>query len=848
MRILSIVFFLLSNLLIAQNFTITGKIINQKNKEELRGANIYIEELKIGTASDESGSFILSNIHSGDYHLRLSYIGFSTKIVKIKLYKNIKLKIELLPSIINLSETIVKGKRAVLRETPVAFSNVTSKQISSELGSRYITSALGKLPSLYVSNQGGGFADSRLNIRGYDQTSISVMINGIPINNPENGEVYWSNWADMSNVINYIQVQRGLSAAPYSVSSVGGVVNIVTNGSLAANKFVKLSTQFASDNFNKIAVSFSSPLLSNMNLVGMISKTKWNGYADQTWADMFTYYFALGMQFGKNLLEFQIMGSPQKHGQRITPHTINTWKSLGYRYNSDWGYLKGNPLNARDNEFHKPSITINHILQINNNTNLTNVLYLSHAKGGGHVPPWSGFEAADDGTIDFDKVWKANSSNIDSAYSTDLHRSMSALRFTYHIHNWAAFRSTFDYKKNNFNYTIGIDGKYYYAQNYSTLDNLIGGDYYIGSGDVNQSPNTLLFTGNKVDYDADSYVRSVGSFGQVEYNSSKLDVYANIAFATTGYDRIDFFNYKNNNPKRETGWKTFSTYTIKLGSNYNLNSLNNIYFNIGNYSKAPLSMNVYTYTNELYKNVKNENIFSSEFGYGFNSKSIKLNVNLFYTLWKDKVLNFNVYLPDTYAYFHSNVYGAKSLHKGIEADGEFMVAKELSINGMFSLGSYKWLNDVKTILIPEGDVNNTIEFNSKISGLYEGNSPMTKIGFGFKYKQEISDIVNYYLSADYQFFGKYYSQFDPVSRSFNSSQNVQSWRIPDYYTIDIHTGITISSNSKYYKKLSLKLSIFNILDNRNIIQAIDGKNHDANSALVWFNRERWISGTVSLEF
>ncbi len=844
-----ILLLLMSNFLIAQSFTLTGKVSSSKNSKALIGANVFIKKLNKGTAAGNDGKFTILNIPEGQYNIKFSYVGFSEKIIKIKINKNTKLDISLDPKVFSLSETIIKGKRAELRETPIAFSNVDAKQITTELGSRYITSSLEKLPSLYDSDEGGGFADSRLSIRGYDQTSIAVMINGIPINNPENGEIYWSNWADISDVVRTIQVQRGLSATPYSVSSIGGVVNVITNSGLTNKKFFKITSQIGADNFRKVAASFQFPIINNkIQMIGMISRAKWGGYADQTWADLFSYYFSLGMLFGKQSLEIQFMGSPQKHGQRITPHRIDAWNKKGLRYNSDWGYLHGKPLNARDNEFNKPSLTINHIWQISKNTILTNVLYLSHAKGGGHVPPWNGFESTLNGSIDFDKIWTSNSANIDSNYSYNLSRSTSALRFTYHIHNWAAFRSTIYYNQHNFKYSFGLDGKYYFAKNYSTLGNLLGGDYYIGSGNVNQNPKKLLFAGDKVDYDADSYVRSFGGFGQVEFNTGILNSYLNVSFAITGYDRIDYFNYKNYDPKRETGWKSFSTYTVKSGVNVNISKSTNIYFNIGNFSKAPLSMNVYTYTNDLFKYIKNENIFSTELGYGFNYNSIKLNVNLFYTLWKDKALNFNVFLPDSYSFFHANVYGGKSLHKGIEATAELTLLRNFSLNGMFSIASYKWLNDVKSYLIPEGNVNEQIVFDSKIKDLYEGNSPMTKIGFGIKYKLKISSNVDYYLNTDYIFYGRYYAQFDPVSRSFNNEENVQSWRIPDFYTVNLHSGISIKGFSEYFDKINLRVSVFNVLNSKNIIRASDGNGYNSNSALVWYNRERWVSGTLSVEF
>jgi len=167
---------------------------------------------------------------------------------------------------------------------------------------------------------------------------------------------------------------------------------------------------------------------------------------------------------------------------------------------------------------------------------------------------------------------------------------------------------------------------------------------------------------------------------------------------------------------------------------------------------------------------------------------------------------------------------------------------------MLSIASYKWLNDVKSYLTPEGNPNSIVTFDSKIKGLYEGDAPMTKLVLGFSLNQNISNTTSYYFKANYLFYGRYYAQFDPVSRSFNNVENIQSWRIPDYYTINIHTGITIIANSKYFETIKLGISVFNILDSNNIIKAIDGIEHDANSALVWYNRERWVSGTVTVNF
>ncbi len=849
MRLFLIFYFAFFSAIAAQTFSVSGKVIDYSTNRPLLGVNVTIGKTHLGASTDGNGNFIIKNVPKGNYVLKSSYIGYKSVVLPLNVNKNIRINIKMKPIRILLSETTIKGKKAKLRETPVAFSEVTSGVIEKELGGRYVTSALDNLPGIYISPQGGGFADSRLNLRGYDQTALSVMINGIPINNPENGEIYWSNWADLSDVISSIQVQRGLGASSYSVSPVGGNINIVTTGGFNLGPALKIKTGFGDFNYRKLSAAFAVPIAeNNMRFTGLISRTTSDGYAEQTWLNMITYYFALGMNFGNHTLEIELMGSPQKHGQRTSPQTINTWALRGLKYNSDWGRLFGEVISTHDNKFHKPSLTINHNWEINKHSYLANTLYLSYGAGGGHVPPWGGFPRDESGHVDFDSVWRVNSSNIDSAYSTSMHRSISALRFTYHKHYWGAFKSTITLKKQNLTYSGGIDGSLYQAENYSALDNLLGGDYYIGSSNVNLPVNKKLFVGDKVDYDADSFARSLGGFAQIEYNSSTYNIYLNGAVGSTAFDRIDYFNYKTTDPARETGWKSFWTYRLKGGANFNFTKRQNIFFNIGSFSKAPLSMNVYTYSNKLYPEVKNEKVFSVELGYGYSSEFAELQINSFYTLWKDKALNFNIYVPETYSFFYANVYGAKSLHTGIEGEGKIKFGKNFSLNGSFTYGSYKWLNDVTAYLRPEGNPGALVKFNSKIAGLYEGNSPMTKIALGITLAKEIGENIKFSFFPNYLFFGRYYAMFDPASRSFENEKNVQSWRAPDYNRFDIHFSLSVLPKSKMISKIKLNFHLFNVLNAANIISASDGVTHDANSALVWYGRERWSSFSVELQF
>lgn len=84
------------------------------------------------------------------------------------------------------------------RKTPVAVSTIKEAQIQERIGNQELPELLNTTPSVYATKSGGGFGDSKINIRGFAQENIAVMVNGVPVNDMESGAVYWSNWAGLS--------------------------------------------------------------------------------------------------------------------------------------------------------------------------------------------------------------------------------------------------------------------------------------------------------------------------------------------------------------------------------------------------------------------------------------------------------------------------------------------------------------------------------------------------------------------------------------------------------------------------------------------------------------------------
>lgn len=829
--------------LFAQNYTLSGYVKTIDGKF-LSGANIFIENTNLGSTTDSLGFYSIKNLKRQEIKVSAAFIGYEVSTKKIFISQDTRLDFILTEKAILLSESIVSAE---IGKTPYAFSKLDNISINKKLGSQDVVYGLQSIPNIFVSPQGGGTGDLRLNIRGFSQTNIGIMIDGVPVNNPENGEVYWTNWAGMSDILSNVQVQRGLGFVPYSVSSVGGNVNFTTMGN-SSKKFFKLKSEFGSDNFRKATLSFSQMVSDDISLTSLISKKNWDGYADKTQLDEITYFFSLAGSFENHFLKLNLFGSPQSHGQRLTMQSINFWKTHGSRFNSDWGYLNGKPLNLRDNVFHKPTISLTHQWKISNDLIQNNILYYSYGEGGGTVPPWVDYKHSSTGLIDFDSEYNFNSANIDSTFSPTLHYTKNALRFTVHKHYWSGFISSLQYKINDFFFTGGADFKYYSAENYRKIENLLGGDYTIGSSDVNRNPNDLLFIGDKVDYNADSFTRQFGLFLNSEYTYGLLTNYLNFSFSNTAYKRIDYFNYKNDDPKRETDWKSIFSYTIKSGFNFDFGN-SNIYFNIGYFTKPPLSQNVFDYNNHLYQNIINEKIFDTELGYNFVSASTIIKLNLFRTSWKDKAFSKTIQDQNTGQFFFINISGGEALHQGIEFEARQNFSDNLYINSSVGISINKWTNNINSIVSPESDPTQQVHVQSFIKDTFVGGFPMMNAMAEANYKFNPSTNSEFFINPVLSFYGNHYSQFNPNFRNPANNIPVNSWKIPDYFLVDMHTGFKIFLNGSLVKELEINFSIFNMLNKKDyVIDAYDGQTHDSKSAIVWMGRERWWHVSSSISF
>ncbi|GAA4309206.1 TonB-dependent receptor [Pontixanthobacter gangjinensis] len=784
--------------------TITGKVIDSATDGPLPGANVKVVGTSNGTMTDFDGNFSLE-VGKSSGKVVVSFVGFMATEVEFNIAEG---GTQDLGNIVlgadenALDEIVVTSySLAIDRKTPVAVSTIKAGDIALKLGTQEFPEILKNTPGIYATRQGGGYGDARVNIRGFSSENVAVMINGIPVNDMENGRVYWSNWAGLGDVTKTMQVQRGLGASKVAVPSIGGTINIVTK-SIDAEEGGNVFAGVGNNGYSKYGMTYSTGVGEN-GFAATVSaaKIQGDGYVDGTEFSGYNYFVNLSKQINEDhLLSFNAFGAQQEHGQHYTRQTIaeyNRTEAGPQRFNADWGYKNGEVYNTAFNFYHKPQMSLNHYWTLSENTEISTALYASFGSGGGRRTRGDKFSNNDyrlggfDQPIDFDRIVDENMQLGTLGASDIIYASRNS-------HNWYGVLSTFkNFTTDKLTLSGGIDGRYYVGSHYYEITDLLGGDYWLNESSSDLNGGTALVVGDKFGKDYDGTVLRGGLFGQAEYDvTDDFNVFMAADISNTSYQVENFMKFEANDPERTSETVDFLGYGIKGGANYNLTSNHNVFANVGYFSKAPFLTNVFqntTSSTEANTDARNEKVFSAELGYGYRGPAFKANVNLYRTSWLDKAITNGYPNPaDRDMMLFYNIAGVNALHQGIELDFSYNVTDRFKVSGMVSLGDWTWTNNVSATLKDQdgaiiyddeedldgdGDLEpRTVNVYSE--GLKVGDAAQTTFAVGGSY--DFAD--NSTVFVDYNYAGDMYSSYFVEAR--NSPGMGNTWEAPEYGLFD----------------------------------------------------------------
>ncbi|MBC8296094.1 MAG: TonB-dependent receptor plug domain-containing protein, partial [Pelagibacterales bacterium] len=494
------------------------------------------------------------------------------------------------------------------RETPIAVSTISAREVQLKVGNMEFPEIMNKTPGVYATKQGGGYGDSRISLRGFDQRNTSFLINGQPVNDMENGWVYWSNWAGLTEVASGIQIQRGLGASKLAVPSVGGTVSIFTKSAERA-KGGSFTQLLGNDGYSKSTMAYNTGLNENgWSTSILLSKWSGNGYIYNTSGEGTTYFAAVGYapDGSDHKMNLSVLGAGQWHHQRDVWVSIRDYQNFGekgidQRWNSNGGTRNGEEWSMRRNFYNKPLATFNWDWEVNDNIEVNTSLYASAGRGGGTGPRGRNYynSATDilpyrkdltehynengkgsrdsDGFINFDALVNHNQANT-SGYTGDIgggdyagkkigsnsykydgvNRAIIIRRASMNSHDWVGAISNFNYRSGNMRYSFGIDLRDYTGYHYRVLNDLMGLDGYHSSGNKNsggQIIETLVeanpfkntgIRGPKMDYYNIGNVGWTGLNALAEYSTDDLNWVIQAGTSAQTYQRVDYFDQVGN--------------------------------------------------------------------------------------------------------------------------------------------------------------------------------------------------------------------------------------------------------------------------------------------------------------
>jgi iron complex outermembrane receptor protein len=173
--------------------------------------------------------------------------------------------------------------------------------------------ALATLPGAYAySDAGNGIGYSYLSIRGFPQRRISVLIDGVPLNDPESHEVYWIDHPDLLASTSEVEMQRGVGSALYGAASVGGSVNLETSP-LGDAPRAAASIEYGSYETKRLMLELSSgPLAGGWSTYARYSRIESFGYREESWSRLWSYDFSVRRLLGAHSLRLNLFGGPEE--------------------------------------------------------------------------------------------------------------------------------------------------------------------------------------------------------------------------------------------------------------------------------------------------------------------------------------------------------------------------------------------------------------------------------------------------------------------------------------------------------------------------------------------------------
>ncbi|MBS1732752.1 MAG: TonB-dependent receptor, partial [Bacteroidetes bacterium] len=403
------------------------------------------------------------------------------------------------------------------------------------------------------------FSAVRFRVRGYDADQFGTYINGVPMENLDNGFTPYGQWGGLNDVLRNRETSIGLAPTTFAYGDMGGMNAFDTR---ASHQRKQTSINYALSNRNyvhRFMLTHSTGLNKKGWAFSLSASRRWadEGFTDGTYYDGWSFFAAVDKRINdRNLLSFVAFATPTENGRQGASVQEMVDIAGNNFYNPYWGYQNGRKRNASVAKSFQPIGILTHDWKISDKTNLVTAASVSFGKRSTTGLDW--YNAADPRPdyyrylpsyqlspelaeevrqemindvnkrqINWDALYNANYGSYDVVENANgiQGNTVAGKRSHYIVEDRIV--NTLKYNFNSVLNSVVSEhvavtaGVSYQAQKnnyYKKVDDLLGGDFYVdvnqfaerdfptntnaGQNDIN-NPNRILFEGSKFGYNYD---------------------------------------------------------------------------------------------------------------------------------------------------------------------------------------------------------------------------------------------------------------------------------------------------------------------------------------------------------
>lgn len=674
------------------------------------------------------------------------------------------------------------------------------------------------------------FSPARFRVRGYNADLSATYINGIPMDNLDNGFTPFGLWGGLNDVFRNRDINFGIRYNTFAFGDIGNTTNIDVRASKQRSQ-TNIGYAYSNRNYDQRIILTHSTGLNKHGWAFTVSGS-WRyadeGYVPGTYFNGYSVFAAIDKKLGqRQILSFIAFTASVENGRQgaATQEMIDIAGS--HYYNPSWGYQNGKKRNANISQTNQPVLLLTHDFRINNKADITTSLSYMFGERSYSALDW--YNAPDPRPdyyrylptyykddplqqqqvydnlinneaarqINWDNLYNINRYSIASIYNANgIDGNTVTGNRSYYIQGERVtnnkrfiFNSVLNTRIND-HIDLTAGESYQSANNnyFQRIKDLLGGSFWV---DINQfaqrdfptdnnayqndlnHPNRIVKTGDNYGYNYNIKIDKASVWSQFVFKFPRIDFFiagegSQTVFRRTGNVKNGLF------PDDSYGESTpdnFYNYAVKGGITYKINGRNYLYASGALLTRAPYFEDAYISprTRDFTQDsLRNEIIQTLEGGYILNAPKLKIHLIGYYTQMKHAFNVMTFYHDGFQDFVNYALSNIDKLYFGGEFGFEANIARNITISGAAAVGRYYYNSRQQAVTT----VDNTSTMLDKAT-VYSNNyripsTPQEAYSFTITYRSP----KFWFVSLTGNYFDYMWLDFNPVRRTASATENL----------------------------------------------------------------------------